>query len=52
VEQHYRGDFDNDGDVDYVLGNEGLNTRYYCPNDKEPVCLDAKDFDNNAHSIA
>lgn len=41
------GDFDNDGDVDYVLGNEGLNTRYYCPNDKEPVCLDAKDFDNN-----
>lgn len=41
------GDFDNDGDVDYVLGNEGLNTRYYCPTDKEPVSLDAMDYDNN-----
>lgn len=41
------GDFDNDGDIDYVAGNEGLNTRFYCPNDKEPVELFAKDFDNN-----
>jgi len=41
------GDFDNDGDMDYIVGNEGLNTRYYCPTEKEPVCLDAKDFDNN-----
>jgi hypothetical protein len=41
------GDFDNDGDVDYVAGNEGLNTRYYCPNDREPVELHAKDFDDN-----
>ncbi|MFI5136138.1 MAG: FG-GAP repeat domain-containing protein, partial [Chitinophagales bacterium] len=32
---------------DYIVGNEGLNTRYYCPTEKEPVCLDAKDFDNN-----
>ncbi len=41
------GDFDNDGDVDYVIGNEGLNTRYYCPTNQEPVELYAKDFDNN-----
>ncbi|MBA2422028.1 MAG: VCBS repeat-containing protein [Chitinophagales bacterium] len=41
------GDFDNDGDVDYVLGNEGLNTRYYKPSEKEPIDLYFHDFDNN-----
>lgn len=41
------GDFDNDGDVDYVVGNEGLNTRYYKPTEKEPVDLYSYDFDKN-----
>ncbi|MGB3619631.1 MAG: FG-GAP-like repeat-containing protein, partial [Catalinimonas sp.] len=40
------GDFDNDGDVDYVAGNLGLNTRYRASAD-EPVCLYAADYDGN-----
>lgn len=40
-------DFDHDGDTDYIVGNEGLNTRFYCPTDKEPVYLHAHDFDQN-----
>lgn len=40
------GDFDNDGDIDYVLGNLGLNTRFHAsPN--APVRLFAADIDNN-----
>jgi hypothetical protein len=40
------GDFDRDGDVDYVAGNLGLNTRYgAAPN--EPVRVHAKDFSKN-----
>lgn len=41
------GDFDQDGDVDYVAGNEGLNSRYYTPSVKEPLELYSSDFDNN-----
>ncbi len=41
------GDFDNDGDIDYVVGNEGLNSRYYQPTSEEPVELFCADFDNN-----
>ena len=41
------GDFDNDGDTDYVLGNTGKNSRYK-PTEKEPMVLYAKDFDQNA----
>ncbi len=40
------GDFDNDGDMDYIAGNLGLNTNY-CSSPKEPLTLYAKDFDNN-----
>jgi len=40
------GDFDNDGDIDYVVGNVGLNS-FYKASDKYPVYITAKDFDNN-----
>ena len=40
------GDFDNDGDIDYVAGNLGLNTRYK-GNEKEPLCIYASDYDKN-----
>lgn len=40
------GDFDNDGDTDYILGNFGLNS--YIKADKEhPVRVYADDFDAN-----
>ena len=40
------GDFDNDGDIDYVLGNLGLNSSYKATA-TEPITLYAKDFDSN-----
>jgi hypothetical protein len=40
------GDFDNDGDIDYILGNAGHCSRY-SPTMKEPVKLYANDFDDN-----
>lgn len=40
------GDFDNDGDIDYVAGNLGLNTRYHA-SPKEPLCIYANDYDKN-----
>ena len=40
------GDFDEDGDIDYVIGNLGLNTRHKATA-KEPLCIYAKDFDKN-----
>lgn len=40
------GDFDNDGDIDYVLGNFGLNSQLKASQD-EPVELYVKDFDSN-----
>ncbi|WP_419213594.1 VCBS repeat-containing protein [Maribacter sp. X9] len=40
------GDFDEDGDMDYILGNFGLNNRYQVSL-KEPLRIYAKDFDKN-----
>ncbi|MDB5232596.1 MAG: RNA-binding protein, partial [Chitinophagaceae bacterium] len=40
------GDFDNDGDIDYIVGNQGQNSIYRASN-QYPVSIYAKDFDNN-----
>jgi hypothetical protein len=40
------GDFDHDGDIDYVVGNTGTNT-FYKASDQYPMYITAKDFDNN-----
>ncbi len=37
-------DLDRDGDLDFILGNAGLNTRF-STNPKEPLEIYAKDFD-------
>jgi hypothetical protein len=40
------GDFNNDGKIDYVVGNLGLNSNYK-GTPEEPMTIYAKDFDNN-----
>ncbi|MCY7422280.1 MAG: VCBS repeat-containing protein, partial [Chitinophagaceae bacterium] len=40
------GDFDNDGDMDYIVGNLGLNS-FFKASEQYPVSIYAKDFDNN-----
>jgi enediyne biosynthesis protein E4 len=40
------GDFDNDGDMDYIAANLGLNS-FYRASREHPARLYAKDFDNN-----
>ncbi len=42
----HTGDFDNDGDIDLVAGNMGLNTRIKV-SEEEPATIHARDFDNN-----
>lgn len=45
-------DIDNDGDMDYVVTNFGLNTKYH-PTDEKPELLFYGDFDNtgNRHLV-
>jgi hypothetical protein len=40
------GDFDNDGDIDYLVGNLGLNS-YFRSSHEHPVKVYANDFDGN-----
>jgi len=40
------GDFDNDGDMDYIVGNLGQNS-FLRASDQYPVSIYARDFDNN-----
>lgn len=40
------GDFDHDGDIDYIVGNTGLNS-FYKASDQYPMYITAKDFDKN-----
>ncbi|TDQ32358.1 VCBS repeat-containing protein [Zeaxanthinibacter enoshimensis] len=39
-------DIDNDGDLDFIVGNLGSNN-FYQPSEERPVSVLAKDFDNN-----
>lgn len=39
-------DLDNDGDLDFILGNHGLNSRFRASKEK-PITLFSKDFDAN-----
>jgi enediyne biosynthesis protein E4 len=44
-----QGDFDNDGDMDYLVGNNGLNYKYQATPD-ETFDIFVKDFDNDKHN--
>lgn len=39
-------DIDKDGDIDFVIGNMGLNNKYH-PNSEKPLYIYSNDFDNN-----
>jgi hypothetical protein len=41
-----QGDFDNDGDMDYIVGNNGLNYKYQA-SETETFDIYVKDFDQN-----
>jgi hypothetical protein len=42
----YADDFDKDGDVDFIVGNRGLNTQVKV-SEKQPCTMYYKDFDGN-----
>ena len=39
-------DLDHDGDLDFVVGNHGLNSRFKA-SEEQPVCMYVNDFDQN-----
>lgn len=41
-----KADLDNDGDLDFIVGNHGLNSRFRATKEK-PITLFSKDFDSN-----
>jgi len=41
-----QGDFDGDGDMDYVFGNVGKNNKFQ-PKEEKPIFIYAQDFDKN-----
>jgi hypothetical protein len=41
-----KADLDNDGDLDFIIGNHGLNSRFRASEEK-PITLFSKDFDGN-----
>jgi hypothetical protein len=41
------GDMDNDGDIDYVVGNVGTNSKYNEPTNQYPFQMFISDFDAN-----
>jgi enediyne biosynthesis protein E4 len=45
------GDFDNDGDMDYIVGNLGTNSNY-AASPEQPMTLVANDIDNNGTTDA
>ncbi|MEP2279393.1 VCBS repeat-containing protein [Maribacter sp.] len=42
----FKTDVDNDGDIDFIVGNLGANNLYQ-PTNERPVTVISKDFDNN-----
>jgi len=42
------GDFDSDGDIDFIAGNHGLNSRFKATTEK-PVTMYVNDFDLNGN---
>lgn len=41
-----QSDIDNDGDMDYIVGNLGLNNKFH-PSEKKPFHVYCNDFDDN-----
>jgi len=46
VECHQAGDIDHDGDMDFIAGNHGLNSRFRASVEK-PASMYVSDFDRN-----
>jgi hypothetical protein len=44
------GDFDGDGDLDYAVGNTGLNTKYKQPDSSHPMTILYADFDKTGRN--
>ncbi|MGJ8736611.1 VCBS repeat-containing protein [Zobellia laminariae] len=40
------GDFDGDGDIDYIIGNQGLNNKFKA-SENEPLSIYANDYDKD-----